>query len=209
MKHVDPDADSGIEIWRLDTDDRPTDNIYGEQSYASLDGAHLTLRHYATDDREGGLSILDLRSGASRPILEAAPRFPAFHGWGEHLYGQQMMDGRLMLRRWHWATGEGEALSELPAHEGRFSYGTVSADGRHYAVCVHNDPPAPCRVLHVDLETGDYHELTCSSERYYKHEQFSRDGRDRDGSESGRRDHTLRSGHASYLASHRPRGLGR
>lgn len=178
MEHVDTDADSGIEIWRLDTDHRPTDNIYGEQPYASLDGSCLALRHYATGEHQGGLSILNLNTGQSRSIIDEAPRFPAFHGWGEYLYGQQIIDGRLLLRRWHWASAEGETLAELPAHEGRFSYGTVSGDGRHYAVCVHNDAPVPCRVLLVDLETGAYRELTRSTERYYKHEQFSRDGRD-------------------------------
>ena len=30
MKHIDTDKDSGIEVWRLCDDPRPTDNIYGE-----------------------------------------------------------------------------------------------------------------------------------------------------------------------------------
>lgn len=178
MEHVDTDTDSGIEIWRLDDDDRPTDNIYGEQPFASADGNRLALRHYATTEREGGLSILDLSDGCQYMIIDSEPRFPAFHGWGDHLYGQQRIGDQLTLYRWNWDSRKAERLVSLPDHEGRFSYGTVSADGRHYAVCVHNDPPAPCRVLHVDLQTGEYRELTRSTERYYKHEQFSRDGRD-------------------------------
>ena len=178
MQQIDVDENSGAEIWRLDDDERPTDNIYGEQPYGSEDGSRLTLRHYATDEIAGGLSILDLEEGRQISIVDDEPRFPAFHGWGQHLYGQQVVDDRLVLRRWDYRSLEVEDLADLPQHEGRFSYGTVSADGKHYAVCVHNDPPAPCRVLLFDLIAGSYGELAASEDRYFKHEQFSRDGRD-------------------------------
>lgn len=63
--------------------------------------------------------------------------------------------------------------------EGRYSYGSISGDGHHFAVCVHGDQHAPCRVLSFDLRTGSQHELISTSEHYLKHEQFSRDGSNR------------------------------
>ena len=178
MKLIDTDRNSGAEIWRLSDDPRPTDNIYGEQPYASVDGSRLTLRHYADAGLDGGLSFLDLTDGSLHAVVETTPRFPAFHGWGRHFYCQQQVDDVLILRRWDYLSLTQEDMAELPGDKGRFSYGTVSADGRHYAVCVHNDKPAPCCVLYVDLVSGQCRELTSSAERYFKHEQFSRDGRD-------------------------------
>ena len=178
MRHVDTDPESGAEIWRLADDERPSDNIYGEQPYSSADGTRVALRHYAIDGGAGGLSFVDLRDGSVRVVLDEAPRFPAFHGWGENLYVQQEIGDRLVLRRAPYASGVLEDGVELPAAEGRFSYGTVSADEAHYAVNVHRDD-TPCRLLHVDLADGSVRELARSNERYFKHEQFARDGSNR------------------------------
>lgn len=176
MQHIDTDKLSGAEIWRLSEDPRPTDNIYGEQPYNSADGTRITLRHYATDNADGGLSILDLTDGSTHTIIDTAPRFPAFHGCSEYLYCQRQLDDRLVLHRWHYQTLVCEEILDLPLGEGNFSYGTVSADHAHYAVCVHNEG-GPCRVLHFDLATGAMQELCSTPDHYYKHEQFSRDGR--------------------------------
>jgi Tol biopolymer transport system component len=100
MNQIDTDKVSGAEVWRLSDDLRPTDNIYGEQPYGSADGTRLALRHYATPETDSGLSILDLNDGSSHPIIETAPRFPAFHGCNEYLYCQQQQGDQLILCRW-------------------------------------------------------------------------------------------------------------
>lgn len=172
MNQIDTDKVSGAEVWRLSDDLRPTDNIYGEQPYGSADGTRLALRHYATPETDGGLSILDLNDGSSHPIIETAPRFPAFHGCSEYLYCQQQQGDQLILCRWHYGSLDREEILPLPQQEGRFSYGTVSGDHQHYAVCVHNEG-APCRVLHFDLASGKSQTLITSADHYFKHEQFS------------------------------------
>lgn len=179
MKLIHTDPGTGAEIHLLNEDPRPTDSIYGEQPYASADGSRIALRFYAVEgQRDGELALLDLTDASLHTLIDTTPRFPAFHGWGEYLYCQETVADRLVLRRWNYLTCEREDVAELPAGEGRFSYGTVSPDGRHYAVSVHGGEGVPCRVLYVCLNTGSWRELVSSSERYFKHEQFSRDGRD-------------------------------
>jgi hypothetical protein len=180
MHAIHTDPETGAEIFRLTDDPRPADNIYGEQPYASADGSRIVVRYYPSEGAgDGSLVLLDLSDGSQQIVIDTAPRFPAFHGWGTFFYGQEQRGDRLILRRWDYLSAAGEDVADLPTGEGRFSYGTVSADGKHYVVSVHGDEGAPCRVLHVDLETGEWRQLVSSTERYFKHEQFSRDGRDR------------------------------
>ncbi len=180
MKHIDTDATSGAEIWRLSDDARPTDNIYGEQPYSSADGSRIALRHYAEEGQaDGGFSILDLEDGIAHPIVETTPHAACFHGWSVYFYCLQEQGDRLILRRWDYQTLVMEDVLELPVDEGRFSYGTISGDYLHYAVCVHKDGGGPCRVLYFDLQTGACSELATTTEYYFKHEQFSRDGSNR------------------------------
>jgi hypothetical protein len=179
MQSIHTDEQSGAEILRVTDDPRPADNIYGEQPYASADGSRIAVRYYDLEGvGQGSLAIANLEDGSAQTIIPTLPRFPAFHGWGEFLYGQEARGDRLLLRRWDYLAATGEDVAELPTEEGRFSYGTVSVDGSHYVVSVHGDEGAPCRVLHLDLASGSWQELVSSTERYFKHEQFSRDGRD-------------------------------
>ena len=174
--HTDPHC--GARIMRVADDPRPADNIYGEQPYASADGSCIAVRYYSAEGAgQGSLDLVNLEDGSARTIIPTPPRFPAFHGWGTFLYGQEERGDRLLLRRWGYLSAAAEDVAELPVGEGRFSYGAVSADGGHYVVSVHGAAGAPCRVLHVDLASGNWRELVASSERYFKHEQFSRDGR--------------------------------
>jgi hypothetical protein len=177
MKHVETDSQTGIELWQLVEDPRPVDNIYGEQPYADATGRYLALRFYPGDGREGELAILDLQDGSLRTIQEKMPRFPAFHGWGEHLYGQEEVDGRLVLRRWDYRTGAVSDVVDLPSDMGRLSYGAVSPDGRWYAVSVTRD--ADWCVLRIDLTTGKQSIAVTASDRLFKHEQFAADGSNR------------------------------
>jgi hypothetical protein len=199
MKHIETDPDSGASIHllaaysaseqntptnvrRSSGDARSTDNIYGEQPFSSSDGTRITVRHYSSEGIEAGLSIVDLEDGSLYPIPIDGCRFPAFHAWSEHLYYQEPVarseGDRLMLKRCNYRTLETETVALLPADEGRLSYGTVSGDGRYYAVAAHRDE-LPCRVLLIDLATGEQRTLAESSEYFFKHEQFSLDGRNR------------------------------
>ncbi|MHB9110025.1 MAG: YncE family protein [Armatimonadota bacterium] len=178
MRHVETDADTGVAIFQLTDGPRPTDDIYGEQPYASADGTRIAVRHYAADGNEGGLSIVDLADGSMEPIFTGTPHFPAFHAWGAHLYNQEDVDGALLLRRWDYRTLKKEDVLSLPAELGRYSYGTVSPDGRYYAVIVHPQD-APCRLVLFDLADGSRRVLAEAAEQYFKHEQFSLDGSNR------------------------------
>jgi hypothetical protein len=178
MKRIETDRESGAEVFRLTDDPRPTDNIYGEQPYNSPEGNRVAIRHYPADGREGGLSILDLNDGAVEPVIETTPRFPAFHAWGEYFYYQEEERGRLFLKRRAYRGGKSETIAGLPTERGRFSYGTVSQDGRLYAVSVHR-PDGSCEVFCVDLLSQEGRMLAETREHHFKHEQFSRDGANR------------------------------
>ena len=178
VERVETDGESGAEVYRLVDDPRPADNIYGEQPYSSAQGNRVAIRFYAEGEVDGGLSLLDLDDGSLHPVLEKRPRFPAFHGWSEYLYLQEEANGNLLLRRCHYQTLEKETVLPLPTDEGRLSYGTVSQDHRFYGVSVHRDDGSSF-VMAMELANGESRCLVDSTERYFKHEQFSRDGSNR------------------------------
>jgi len=178
VKHVETDPESGAEIHQLTEEDRPADNIYGEQPYTSPDGGRIAVRHYPAGDADGGLSVLDLEDGSLHPVLVKMPRFPAFHAWGDYLYYQEAEGDALLLKRCHYRTLRKETVIALPTEEGRFSYGTVSGDHRFYAASVHREDKS-CQVLLVDLADGSRRTLADTDYWHFKHEQFSLDGRNR------------------------------
>jgi hypothetical protein len=173
------DAESGAEVYLLGGDARPADNIYGEQPYGDATGRRIAIRYYPLEDKPGGIAILDLVDGSLREILSGNPPFPAFHAWGEWLYYAQPVEGRNMLRRCNYLTLEVEDVAELPAERGRYSYGTVSPDHRYYAVSVAPPDGGPSSVHLLDLKTGQWSVLLDKPGYHAKHEQFSRDGRNR------------------------------
>ncbi len=177
MKHIDVDAESGVDIYRLIDDPRPADNIYGEQPYGSADGSRIAIRFYREGEADGGLSLLDLTDGSLCPVLETAPRFPAFHAWGESIYYQESVGDRLVLKRCSYRTLVTEEILDLSDETDRLSYGTVSPDGRYYAVSAHGEEDRS-RVLSFDLHTGE-RLVSIDSERRLKHEQFALDGSNR------------------------------
>jgi len=177
MLFVECDTASGAEIYQLTDGSRPADNIYGEQPYSSPCGTRIAVRHYPHERTDGGLSILDLTDGSIHPVLNSMPRFPAFHAWGEHLYFQEFVGKELVLRRCHYLTLHTEDVIVLPSGTtGQLRYGTVSRDLRYYAVNFYPNP-ASSRLLLFDLAGGANSVLAESTTHRFKHEQFSRDGR--------------------------------
>lgn len=177
MHFVECDTVSGAEIYQLTDGPRPADNIYGEQPYSSPCGTRIAVRYYPHEGTDGGLSILDLVDGSLHPVLKKMPRFPAFHAWGEFLYFQQHVGKEMRLRRCHYVNTTTEDVLVLPATGSQLSYGTVSPDLRYYAVNSHSDRTSS-RLLLFDLVDGVHSVLAESSAQWFKHEQFSRDGRD-------------------------------
>ena len=175
---VETDPDSRSETYQLTHDARPTDDIYGEQPYSSPDGNRIALEHFDSGELRGGLSILDLRDGSLHTVLDRQPRFPAFHAWGAYLYYQELVGAKLLLRRCHYRTLVKDDVAELPTAEDTFSYGTVSPDSRYYAASVH-EKDGGSQVFLLDLKTGERRILARLPEFLFKHEQFSRDGRNR------------------------------
>jgi len=178
MKPVETDPDSGAEIFQLTDDERPTDDIYGEQPYSPPQGNRIAVQHAASGALSGGTSILDLTDGSLHPVVTSKPKFPAFHAWGDYLYYQETVGDKLVLRRCHYQSLAKEVVAELPQTEGRLSYGTVSQDHRYYAVSVHPEGGGS-KVMLFDLKTGERRTLIHRQEYHFKHEQFSRDGRNR------------------------------
>ena len=175
---VEIDADSGAEVYLLGGDERPADNIYGEQPYGDATSRRIAVRYYTSGDRPGGITILDLVDGSRHDLLVGATPFPAFHAWGEYLYYHQRIDDALTLRRCNFLTLEVEDVAVLPDERGSYSYGTVSPDHRYYAVSVRTQD-TPAKVHLLGLETGEWSILLDKPGYHAKHEQFSRDGRNR------------------------------
>lgn len=178
-KLIETDPESGAEVYLLGPDDRPADNIYGEQPYGDATGRRIAIRYYKTDARPGGISILDLVDGSSHVVLEGKVPFPAFHAWGEWLYFNQTVNGQLTLRRCNYLTMQIEDVAPLPQDLGSFSYGTVSPDLRWYAVSVAPKEGGPSKVYLIDLQTRECSLLLDKPGYHAKHEQFSLDGRNR------------------------------
>lgn len=176
---IETDADSGAQIYLLGGDPRPADNIYGEQPYGDATGRRIALRYYNTETQPGGICILDLQDGSRHEVLRGKPPFPAFHAWGEWLYYQQTLDGVRWLRRCNYLTLEVENVAVLPPERGSYSYGTVSPDHRYFAVAVQPPEAKQSQVHLLDLQTGQWSVLLDLPGYHAKHEQFSRDGRNR------------------------------
>lgn len=176
---IELDGESGAEIYVLGGDERPADNIYGEQPYGDATGRRIAIRYYPAADRPGGLNILDLEDGSNHEILSGKSPFPAFHAWGEWLYYAQTVNGKRLLRRCNYLTLDVENVAELPPDRGEYSYGTVSPDHRYYAVSVRPPQGGPSQVHLLDLEANRWSVLLDKPGYHAKHEQFSRDGRNR------------------------------
>lgn len=184
LKLVETDPDSGAEVYVLGPDERPADDIYGEQPYGDATGRRIAIRYYKTEKKPGGIEILDLVDGSRHEILSGKVPFPAFNAWGEWLYYAQTLDGQKWLRRCNFLTLQIENVAALPAERGGYSYGTVSQDGRYYAVSVtppapEGQPAPPAQVHLLDLQTKQWKVLLDKPGYHAKHEQFSRDGRNR------------------------------
>ncbi len=179
MVMVETAPESGARVFLLGADNRPADNIYDEQPYSDATGRRIAVRYYAEKDMPGGLAIVDLADGSRRSVLEGNPRFPAFHAWGEHLYYQEKVDGVMMLRRCRYDTLAKEDVAALPGSMGSFSYGAVSPDLRWYAVSVQVKSGDPSKVFLLDIRTGTWKLILDKPGYHAKHEQFSRDGRNR------------------------------
>ncbi|NUQ00954.1 MAG: PD40 domain-containing protein, partial [Armatimonadetes bacterium] len=175
---VETDPESGAQVFLLGADPRPADNIYGEQPYGDASGRRIAIRYYAQGEQRGGISIVDLVDGSRHEVLSGKPPFPAFHAWGEWLYYQQTVDGQRLLRRCHYLTMKIESVAVLPPERGSYSYGTVSPDHRWFAVSVSN-PDTPAKVHLLDLARGAWKLLLDKPGYHAKHEQFSRDGRNK------------------------------
>lgn len=176
---LETDAESGARVLLLGGDERPADNIYGEQPYSDSTGRWIAVRYYQKDALPGGISLVDLADGSRREVLVGKPPFPAFHAWGDHLFYHQTVDGVLKLRRCHMASLRIEDIAALPPERGSYSYGTVSPDQRYYAVSVCGKPGEPSKVHLLDLQSGHWSMLLDKPGYHAKHEQFSRDGRNR------------------------------
>lgn len=176
---IETDSESGVQVYLLGADDRHTDNIYCEQPYNDQSGRWIAIRYFPKRDQQGGISILDLNNGSRRDVFTGDPHFPAFHAWGSHLYFQQTIDDTLLLRRCRYDTMEIEDVAPLPAEMGSFSYGTISQDLRYYAVCVKEQQADRSKVHLLDLQAGQWRLLLDKPSYHAKHEQFSRDGRNR------------------------------
>jgi hypothetical protein len=177
---VEVDKETGAEIYLLGADERPADNIYGEQPYSDPDSRRIAIRYYSHEGMTGGISIVDLYDGSSHEVLSEKPLFPPFHAWGEYFYFRQRGEEGQMLRRCRYdAPGEIEDVALLPPERGSYSYGTVSPDHRWYAVAVRPEGADGSRVDLLDIETGEWKVLLDMEGYHAKHEQFSRDGRNR------------------------------
>ena len=137
------------------------------------------MRYYPLPNKPGGINILDLQDGSNHEILSGNPPFPAFHAWGQWLYYAQTVQGKKMLRRCDYLTLEIENVAELPPQRGSYSYGTVSPDLRYFAVSVRPPAGGPSQVHLLDLQTNQWCVLLDKPGYHAKHEQFSRDGRNR------------------------------
>ena len=176
---VEIDEESGAEIHLLGPDERPADNIYGEQPYSDATGRRIAIRYYSLPNKPGGINIVDLEDGSNHEVLSGSPPFPAFHAWGEWLYYAQSIEGRKLLRRCNYLTLQVEDVAELPPERGGYSYGTISPDHRYYAVSVRPPEGKASNVHLLDLETNQWSVLLDKPGYHAKHEQFSRDGRNR------------------------------
>ncbi len=176
---VEIDDESGARIYLLGGDERPADNIYGEQPYSDPGSRRIAIRYYPSEGKPGGISIVDLYDGSRHEVLSGKPPFPAFHPWSDWLYYRQTVDGVQMLRRCNYLTMEVENVAPLPPERGGYSYGTISPDYRWFAVAVRPEGADASRVDLLDIETGEWRVLLDMEGYHAKHEQFSRDGRNR------------------------------
>jgi hypothetical protein len=174
------DQESGATIYLLGADERPADNIYGEQPYNDPSGSRIAVRYYRTDELEGGISLVDLVDGSIYEVMKGDPRFPAFHAWGDYIFFQEKIDGNLLLRSCHYNTLEKKNIAILPSERGSYSYGTVSQDLQYYVVCIRTPSDKTSAEVHLlDLGAGEWSVLLQKEGYHAKHEQFSRDGSNR------------------------------
>ena len=69
---IEVDGESGAEVYVLGGDERPADNIYGEQPYGDATGRRIAIRYYPLPNKPGGINL-----GGHAP---AAPSMTASNG---------------------------------------------------------------------------------------------------------------------------------
>ena len=72
-KPIEIDSQSEAEIYLLGRDERPADNIYGEQPYGDATGRRIAIRYYSLSNKPGGINILDLQDGSLHEVLSGHP----------------------------------------------------------------------------------------------------------------------------------------
>ncbi|MDD4270916.1 MAG: hypothetical protein PHN77_22065 [Thermoguttaceae bacterium] len=127
----------------LGDDERPADNIYGEQPYGDATGRRIAIRYYPAPGRPGGLNIFDLEDGSNHESLSGKPPFPADRPYTPRPTGHGAWIGQtgsiFFSTGWN-ATAKGNVWSgkvgdDKPAlvHEGkRFGHVSVSRDGKYW-----------------------------------------------------------------------------
>lgn len=176
---IEIDEETGAEVYLLGADERPADHIYGEQPYSDPGSRRIAIRYFPDEGKPGGIEVFDLYDGSRHEVLSGDPPFPAFHPWSDWLYYRQTVDGVQMLRRCNYMTMEIENVAPLPPERGGYSYGTVSRDERWYAVAVRPEGADASRVDLLNIESGEWKILLDKDGYHAKHEQFSRDGRNK------------------------------
>ena len=177
---VEVDSESGAEIYMFEGDERPSDPTYGEPPYGDATGRRIAIRYHSLPDKPGGITIFDLQDGSSHEIFSGIPSMPAMHAWGEWLYYYETLEGKKILRRCNYLSLKSETVAELPPDRGIYSYGTVSPDLRYYAVSVQAPGAKQRNQVHLlDLKSKQWSIILNKSGYFVKHEQFSRDGRNR------------------------------
>ena len=179
MKHLETDDATGVEVFELSDPKRIADNVYGEQPYSSSDGTRIAVRYFGDEGKGTELAIIDLESGEEQTVLPDMAPFPAFNAWSDWLYYHVPTSDGSLLKRTHFHTLKQEDVLPLPGDLGRYSYGTVSPDGRWYAVSVYREGGVSAVIL-FDIETGSHRAIAQPTDEFlFKHEQFSLDGRNR------------------------------
>lgn len=176
---IEVDDASGAKVYLLGADERPADQIYGEQPYSDPGSRRIAIRYYPNDEKPGGIEVFDLYDGSRHEVISGDPPFPAFHPWSAWLYYREIVEGVQMLRRCNYLTMEIQNVAPLPPERGGYSYGTVSPDEKWYAVAVRPEGANASRVDLLDIESGKWKVLLEKEGYHAKHEQFSRDGRNK------------------------------
>ncbi len=168
-KWIETDPDTGVDIYQLTSSAAGSRTVYGEQPLTDPAGNRTAVLRLGEQGTR--LVLLDVDTGEEQEV--ATNVATAWHAWGPRVYYRESdADGGCRLVALDYQSLERQVYDLAIKADPSFSHGTVSCDGRYYAV-VSGSLEDGGQVHLFDLASGGHEVIWEGDNCTVTHAQFS------------------------------------